>query len=95
MKITNLKNMNDKPNTSEKALIYKEVTLSVIMSKSICLEVPEDFTNEEIERLAEREIMTPDMIMKVSEDLFKHFNINVSNLDFKGWNVDKIESIVE
>lgn len=76
-------------------LIYKEVTVSITMSKSLCLEVPENATNEQIQERAKQEIMTPDTIMKISEQLFKQFNIGVQGVDFKGWNVDELEYITE
>jgi hypothetical protein len=76
-------------------LIYKEVTVSITMSKSLCLEVPENATNEQIQERAKQEIMTPDTIMKISEQLFKQFKIGVQGVDFKGWNVDELEYITE
>lgn len=76
-------------------LIFKEVTVSISMSKSLCLEVPESATNEQIQELAKQEIATPDTIMKISEQLFNQFKIGVHGIDFKGWNVDELEYIVE
>lgn len=76
-------------------LIYRDVTVSITLSKNLCIEVPENATKEQIQEQAKIEIMTPDKIMKISEQLFRQFNIGVQGVDFKGWNVDELEYIVE
>lgn len=75
--------------------IYKEVSVSISMSKSLCLEVPENATSEQIQEQAKQEIMTPDTIMKIAEQVFQQYRIGVQDVDFKGWNVDELEFIVE
>ena len=75
--------------------IYKEVSVSISMSKSLCLEVPENATSEQIQEQAKQEIMTPDTIMKIAEQVFQQYRIGVQGVDFKGWNVDELEFIVE
>ena len=74
-------------------LIYKNVTVSISMSKSLCLEVPENASKEQIQEFAKQEIMTPDKIMNISEQVF--FQMRIGGIDFKGWNVDELEYIVE
>ena len=74
-------------------LIYKNVTVSISMSKSLCLEVPENASKEQIQEFAKQEIMTPDKIMNISEQVFNQMRIG--GIDFKGWNVDELEYIVE
>lgn len=76
-------------------LIYKNVTVSITLSKSLCIEVPENATDEQVQELAKQEIMTPDKIMKISEQLFKQMKIGVQGVDFKGWVVDELEFITE
>lgn len=76
-------------------LIYKNVTVSITLSKSLCIEVPENATNEQVQELAKQEIMTPDKIIKISEQLFKQMKIGVQGVDFKGWVVDELEFITE
>lgn len=76
-------------------LIYKNVTVSITLSKSLCIEVPENATDEQVQELAKQEIMTPDKIMKISEQLFKQMKIGVQGVDFKGWFVDELEFITE
>ena len=39
--------------------------------------------------------MTPDVIMKIAEQVFQQYRIGVQGIDFKGWNVDELEYIVE
>lgn len=75
--------------------IYKEVSVSISMSKSLCLEVPENATSKQIQEQAKQEIMTPDTIMKIAEQVFQQYRIGVQGVDFKGWNVDELEFIVE
>lgn len=74
--------------------IYKEITVSISLSKSLCLEVPENFTEEQIKDQAKIEIMTPDKIMKISEQVFQQYRIGVQGIDFKDWHVDELEYIV-
>lgn len=76
-------------------LIYRDVTVSITLSKNLCIEVPENATDEQIQELAKQEIMTPDKIMKVSEQLFKQFGVGIQGIDFKGWVVDELEFITE
>lgn len=76
-------------------LIYKNVTVSITLSKSLCIEVPENATDEQVQELAKQEIMTPDKIMKISEQLFRQMKIGVQGVDFKGWVVDELEFITE
>ena len=76
-------------------LIYKNVTVSITLSKSLCIEVPENATDEQVRELAKQEIMTPDKIMKISEQLFRQMKIGVQGVDFKGWSVDELEFITE
>lgn len=76
-------------------LIYRDVTVSITLSKSLCIEVPENATKEQIQEQAKAEIMTPDKIMKISEQLFRQFNVGIQGVDFKGWHIDELEYIVE
>lgn len=76
-------------------LIYKEITVSITMSKSVCLEIPENATSEQIQEFAKQEIITPDKIMKISEQVINQLRLKISGLDFKGWNVDELEYIIE
>ena len=75
--------------------IFKEVSVSISLSKTLCLEVPENATSEQIQEQAKQEIMTPDTIMKIAEQVFQQYRIGVQGVDFKGWNVDELEFIVE
>lgn len=75
--------------------IFKEVSVSISLSKTLCLEVPENATSEQIQEQAKQEIMTPDVIMKIAEQVFQQYRIGVQGIDFKGWNVDELEYIVE
>ena len=76
-------------------LIYKEITVSITMSKSVCLEIPENATSEQIQEFAKQEIITPDKIMKISEQVINQLRLKISGLDFKGGNVDELEYIIE
>lgn len=74
---------------------YKEVTVSITLSKNLCLEIPDNFNKEQILDQAKAEIMTPDTIMKIAEQVFRQYNIGVQGVDFKGWHVDELEYIIE
>lgn len=74
--------------------IYKEVTVSISLSKTLCIEVPENFTEDQIKDQAKNEIMTPDKIMNISEQLFQQCGVGIQGVDFKGWYVDELEYIV-
>lgn len=74
-------------------LIYKEVTVSISMSKSLCLEVPENYTKEEIIEQAKKVITTPNKLLQIANQVFQQFRIGVEGADFNGWEVDELEYI--
>lgn len=76
-------------------LIYKEITVSISMSKSICLEVPENATKEEIVEQAKNVIMTPDKLIQTANQVFQQFRIGIHGADFNGWEVDELEYITD
>lgn len=76
-------------------LIYKEITVSISMSKSICLEVPENATKEEIVEQAKNVIMTPDKLIQTANQVFQQFRIGIQGADFNGWEVDELEYITD
>lgn len=74
---------------------FKEVTVSISMSKSVYLEAPEGTTDEQLIEKAKQEILTPDKIMPIFIQLLRQSGIRVDTHNVAGWDVDELEYIVE
>lgn len=74
---------------------FKEVTVSISMSKSVYLEVPEGTTDEQLMERAREEILTPDKIMPLLVQVLRQAGVRVDAHEIAGWNVDELEYIVE
>lgn len=81
--------------SNEKIPYYREVTVSVSMSKSIMVEIPEDASDEELLDKAKREVMLPSAVMEACRNVFKQLGIKVNGIDFKDWYTDDVEFIAE
>lgn len=75
--------------------VFKEVTVSISMSKSVYLEVPEGTTDEQLKERAKKEILTPDKVMPILVQVLRQSGIRVDTHEIVGWNVDELEYIVE
>lgn len=74
---------------------FKEVTVSISMSKSVYLEVPEGITDEQLISKAKEDILTPDKIMPILVHILKQYGVRVDTHDVAGWDVDELEYVVE
>lgn len=74
---------------------FKEVTVSISMSKSVYLEIPEDGTDEQLIERAKEEILTPDKVMPILVQILRQAGVKVDTHEIAGWNVDELEYIVE
>lgn len=80
---------------NEKIPNYREVTVSVSMSKSIMVEIPEDASNEELLEKAKREVMLPSAVMDACRKVFMQLGVKVNGIDFNDWCTDEVEFIPE
>ena len=75
--------------------IYKEVTVSISMSKSFMIEVPEDATHEELINKAKEEIIIPPQSLDIAKHILKHLGIKVHGVDLDDWDVDELEYVTD
>ena len=80
---------------NEKIPNYREVTVSVSMSKSIMVEIPEDASDEELLEKAKREVMLPSAVMDACRKVFRQLGVKVNGIDFNDWCIDEVEFIPE
>lgn len=81
--------------SEEQISTFKEVTVSISMSKSVYLEVPEGMTDEQLMEKAREEILTPDKIMPILVSVLRQAGVRVDTHEVVGWNVDELEYIIE
>lgn len=75
--------------------IFKEVTVSISMSKGVMIEVPEDATNEELIEKAKKEIVLPHQSMDVAKQVLKQLGIRVHGIELEDWYVDELEYVTD
>lgn len=63
----------------------------VTMSRTLYIEVPDNATNEEIDKKANEEIMLPHNAMYVACNALKKLNVKADKLDLKDWEVTDYE----
>ena len=81
--------------SEEKVSTFKEVTVSISMSKSVYLEVPDGTTDEQFLERAKKEILTPDKVMAILASILEQSGIRVDTREIVDWNIDELEYIVE
>lgn len=72
---------------------YREVTVSVSMSKSFMVEIPEDASKEELLEKAKKEVMLPLEVIDTCKQAFKQLGIKVNGIDFNDWYTDEVEYV--
>ena len=75
--------------------IYKEVTVSISMSKNFMVEVPEYATREELIDKAKEEIITPPQLIDIAKHLLKQLGVKVHGVEFEDWYVDELEYVAD
>lgn len=77
-----------------KLTTYVEVTARVTMSKSLCIEVPEGTTKEDVLELAKKEFLIPTVGIKYLEGILAKVGVVVQDISCaKNWNVDELEYV--
>ena len=77
---------------------FVNITVSTSLSTDFYLEVPDDATEEQIRKLAEKEVVLPNNYPKVLDNFLKtRAGIQVTGMDslLKSWNVDEINYIID
>ena len=66
---------------NEKLTTYVEVTASITMSKSLCVEVPEGATKEDVLELARKEFILPHHGIRYLEGILAQVGVRVEDID--------------
>lgn len=77
---------------------FVNVTVSTSLSTDFYLEVPDDATEEQIQELAEKEIVLPHTYPRYIDAILKlKFGIKVPGIDsmLKDWNIDELTYIID
>lgn len=76
---------------------FVNVTVSTSLSTDFILEVPDDASEEEIKKLASKEVILPTEYTKLVDSyILSRYNIKVQGINApRTWNVDELEIIVE
>ncbi len=81
---------------NEKLTDYVEVTASITMSKSLCIEVPEGATKEEVLELAKKEFILPHHGIRYLEGILAQVGVRVEDIDeIKNWDIDELEYVTD
>lgn len=80
---------------NEKVPTYQEVTVSISMSSSFMIEVPEGASHEDIIEKARREIVLPLTSLAIAKQAFKQLGIKVNGIDTNEWLIDEVEYITD
>lgn len=62
------------------------VKVVVTMERTLYIDVPDNITNEEVIKQAEKEIVLPVNALYTASQAMQHVGIKVKNLDLKDWN---------
>ena len=80
---------------NEKVPAYQEVTVSISMSSSFMIEVPEGASHEDIIEKAKKEIILPSTSLAIAKQAFKQLGIKVNGIDTNEWFIDEVEYITD
>lgn len=80
---------------NEKVPTYQEVTVSVSMSSSFMIEVPEGASHEDIIEKAKKEIILPSTSLAIAKQVLKQLGIKVNGIDTNEWFVDEVEYVTD
>lgn len=81
---------------NDKITNYVEVTASITMSKSLCIEVPEGATKEEVLEQAKGEFILPHQGILYLEDILAQVGVRVEDIgQVKDWNIDELEYVTD
>ena len=74
---------------------YQEVTVSVSMSSSFMIEVPEGASHDDIIEKAKREITLPLTSLAIAKQALKQLGIRVNGIDTNEWFIDEVEYVTD
>lgn len=80
---------------NEKVPTYQEVTVSISMSSSFMIEVPEGASHEDIIEKAKKEIILPSTSLAIAKQVLKQLGIKVNGIDTNEWFVDEVEYVTD
>ena len=80
---------------NEKVPAYQEVTVSISMSSSFMIEVPEGASHEDIIEKAKKEIILPSTSLTIAKQVLKQLEIKVNGIDTNEWFIDEVEYITD
>lgn len=78
---------------NEKVPTYQEVTVSISMSSSFMIEVPEGASHEDVIEKAKKEIILPSTSLAIAKQVLKQLGIKVNGIDTNEWFVDEVEYV--
>ena len=80
---------------NEKVPTYQEVTVSISMSSSFMIEVPEGASHEDVIEKAKKEIILPSTSLTIAKQVLKQLGIKVNGIDTNEWFVDEVEYVTD
>lgn len=80
---------------NEKVPAYQEVTVSISMSSSFMIEVPEGASHEDVIEKAKKEIILPSTSLAIAKQVLKQLGIKVNGIDTNEWFVDEVEYVTD
>lgn len=80
---------------NEKVPAYQEVTVSISMSSSFMIEIPEGASHEDIIEKAKKEIILPSTSLAIAKQVLKQLGIKVNGIDTNEWFVDEVEYVTD
>lgn len=80
---------------NEKVPTYQEVTVSISMSSSFMIEVPEGASHEDIIEKAKKEIILPSTSLAIAKQVLKQLGIKVNGINTNEWFVDEVEYVTD
>lgn len=80
---------------NEKVPAYQEVTVSISMSSSFMIEIPEGASREDVIEKAKKEIILPSTSLAIAKQVLKQLGIKVNGIDTNEWFVDEVEYVTD
>ena len=69
----------------------KGVKITVNLSRTLYIEVPDNFKNKDIKKKAEEELILPTHGIMQIRELLRKLNIKIPKLDIEDWSVDNVK----
>lgn len=69
----------------------KGVKITVNLSRTLYIEVPDNFKNQDIKKKVEEELVLPTHGIMQIRELLRKLNIQIPKLDIEDWSVDNVK----